>query len=250
MKKIILLFIKFFDEEWKADAFLKGNLYCNKISYFKNVEDDEQRGDRHEAVSLWLQPKGQKIELTVNDSNGRFFRSIEITEKDLAAPTSMSFTHHERFHIFCMYAACITEFEEECNTEEEKQQLVERLNAELQVATECYKMGKYAVMIDRMKFLERVKTEFAKCGLAPFGRLVDYYDDQTFNGPIPYKDIIFNKQKKYSHQNEFRIAFDAKDVGDGPQTVNIGSIADFAVKVESSKINGMIRIGYTEKSGA
>jgi hypothetical protein len=54
----ILFLIKFFSEESHAEEFLAGNLYLNRLSYFKRLEnrDDVTRRDPNEAVSLGFSP--------------------------------------------------------------------------------------------------------------------------------------------------------------------------------------------------
>ncbi|MCQ8130704.1 hypothetical protein [Methylomonas rivi] len=56
------------------------------------------------------------------------------------------------------------------------------------------------MLVDKNKFLEQVKAYFKNENLGFAARLIDYYDDETFNGEINNKDIIFKKQKKYSYQ--------------------------------------------------
>ncbi|MCQ8130703.1 hypothetical protein [Methylomonas rivi] len=132
MKKIILCFVKFFDEEKYADEFIKGNLFFRRLLDFKKIEEEHDgvRQDENEGIFAWFQPKGILMTLNIKNSLGEDFEKIEITEKDLAAPISMSSVEHNYYHVFCMYAVCITDFEKHCDTEEEKQSVFEELNRE------------------------------------------------------------------------------------------------------------------------
>jgi len=109
MKKTIWYLVKIFKEEHHAEQFIAGNLYLNRLSYFKKFEEkgDDGRLDKNEAVAMWFQPDdGLKFNLNVPGVG-----SCEITKKDLAGPISISYQHHDYFNVFCMYAVHTIGFE-------------------------------------------------------------------------------------------------------------------------------------------
>lgn len=249
MKKFTLFFIKFFKEEKYADEFIKGNLYFNRLSYFKGLEEegnDETRGDKNEGVFAWLQKEGMKINLTAHKESGEEFLNTTITDKDLAGPISMSLDYHNYFHVFCIYAVQASDFNRSYETEEERDLVLsdinEKINKEILIDSKCFEFGDYAVIVDKQKFLNSVKNAFEKNKIPLSGKLVEYYDEETFNGEIPLRNVIFNKQKKYSYQNEYRLAFNSNTTGIDPRTINIGSIAEYSLKTETKQVNNLIKI--------
>jgi hypothetical protein len=56
--KTIWYLVKFFSEEQHANQFIAGQLYLNRLSYFKKVEaaSEDGRPDANEAVAVWWQP--------------------------------------------------------------------------------------------------------------------------------------------------------------------------------------------------
>jgi len=71
---------------------------------------------------------------------------------------------------------------------------------------------------------------------------VTYYDDETFHGEIPPKDIPFRKQKRFSYQHEFRLCIDAPTQQDTPITINIGDLSHICAKVEPSQLNSLFKL--------
>jgi hypothetical protein len=106
--KTIWYLVKFFSEEQHADQFIAGQLYLNRLSYFKKVEAacEDGRPDANEAVALWWQPADILINLSIGGIG-----ETEITKNDLAAPISMSFDRHDYLHVFCMTAIYTDGFE-------------------------------------------------------------------------------------------------------------------------------------------
>ena len=174
------------------------------------------------------------------------FLQTEITESDLAGPVTMSLDYHNHFHVYCMYAIQVSDFEKYYDTEEQKAIVVkevnEAMNEEIKLDDRCKAFGKYAVIVNRDKFIEAVKAYFEKEKIGISYKLVEYYDDTVFNGEFAKKDIIFSKQKKYDYQKEFRIAFNSQTKGDDARTINIGSMKDFSVKTSPDDIGNLIKI--------
>jgi hypothetical protein len=222
-----------------ADEFIQGKLHLNRLSYFKHLEDaaDSERPDKGEALSHWLQPKGIVIKFSVPGVG-----EVEIKDTDLAGPISMSIDYHDNLHIFCLLAMRVTGFELieggfDCAENE-----VAELEAQLRIDERNFAFGEYAVVVRAVDFLSRLKEVLKKRGDIFRGRLVEYYDDETFNGEIPIEEIPFWKQKKYSHQREFRICINSKTKGNDALDIEMGNIGDISALMESSKINEMFKV--------
>lgn len=223
--KEILYLIKFFTQKEYAEQFMDGNLYMNRLSFFKKIEDtcDDGRLDRHEAISHWWQPHDLIIKLNVPKIG-----EIKLTKTDLAAPVSMAFDIHNDLHIFSMYAMSADEYED-----------VEKLREQLKIDKRCCDFGEHAVIVPAVKFIEKSKVALIRNNRKSRMASVNYFDDETFHGSIDKMKIPFNKLKKYSYQNEFRICIDNKTKGDDPFILRIGSIREFSALVKSSDLNGL-----------
>jgi hypothetical protein len=200
-------FVKFCDKESYADQFLKGSLYLNRLSYFKTLETacDDGRPDRHEGVEIWWQPDNLMITMKAPGLD-----EITSTKADLAAPVSISFEHHANLHILCLYAMHTVS--------------LDNIDTRMSLAE---KEAELAQLKDALLQQEKASTQ----------GLVEYYDDKTFNGRIPAKEIPLWKQKRFAYQQEFRVCVRTDTKGNDPLTIEIGDISHFAAKVESSQLN-------------
>ncbi len=228
----IWLFVKFFAEEKYADQFIKGELYLNRLSYFKKIEkDDDGRSDTNEAVSMWWQP--DDLVMTLNAPG---IGETTITSKDLAAPVSMSFVYHDHVHIFCLYAMRTTSLES-LDPQRDLAEHEGELQKQLRIDERCLKFGPYAVVIQAAPFINQLKDALQRKGLTARLALVQYYDDETFHGGITPKDVPFRKQKRFSYQQEYRLCIHTNTKGDDPLTIDIGDISQICAKVDSSQLN-------------
>ena len=233
MKKSICFLVKFFKEEAHAQQFIRGNLYLNRLSYFKKNGDEDTdedgRPDEYEAISHLFQPKEIEISIIVPELNHNY----KITDDDLASPAVyFSNTRHQNYHVYCMTAMnayC-------CDSPDKKlepKEIESVFREQLKVNEGCIKkLGSYAVILPAKQFLERAKIALQSRGEYFNGKLVDYYyDENKFHGEIEENEIPFNKRKKFSYQNEYRIILDTKTAGENPITINIGSLEDISSKV-------------------
>jgi hypothetical protein len=235
--RTIWYLVKFCAEEEWADDFRKGSLYLNRLSYFKKEEEegDDDRFDKHEAVAAWLQPSGLSIKFHDHPE-------LAICAEDLAAPVSVSFTHHNNLHVLCLYAIhtgrfeCIDGFIDYAKDE------ADELRDHLKVHDKCLEFGAYAVIVKAQEFIERAKTAIESSGCWGRMKLVDYYDPATFNGSFSEEDIPFNKQQKHSYQNEYRIAVDSRTVGDNEFRLEIGDISDISAKISAADLNNLLKL--------
>jgi hypothetical protein len=237
---VIWSLIKFFNEESHADSFLKGELLLRPLSYFKQAESEEDgRGDATEGVAMWWQPKDIHMQLTMP-----LFGMTEITGKDLAAPVSMSFNYHDKLKVFCLYALCTTGFEAENNKISLAPGDADKLREQLRIDDRCLKFGEFAVVMGGGPFIEHLRKALTSQGFRFRDGLVRYYDDTTFHGEIPIKEIPFKKQKRFSYQQEYRFCVNPRIASDSPMTINIGDISHMAGKVKAATLNGLFQLGF------
>lgn len=239
-QKNILLFIKFFQNEKWAEDFIKGEMHLNRLSVFKKMEELYQkdgRPDAHEAVAMWWQPHGFYMTMNVPRVG-----SAVITEKDLAAPTSMSFEHHDHFYVLCLHSIYTSGLPISGDKLRlEGPGLIDEIRRQIQIDPRCFRFGSHAVLINARPFMKRLTTVLRQESRKFTHNLVHYYDETTFNGEIPQGRILFSKQKRFEYQREFRIAVEPIILGTDPLIVNIGHISQFAGKAPSHKLNEMLQ---------
>ena len=63
--------------------------------------------------------------------------------------------------------------------------------------------------------------------------LVEYYDPETFHGNFGGVQALFRKQQHDSYQREFRFLINAGLRGDSPLWLDIGSISDITLRLDS-----------------
>ncbi len=227
-----LCFIKFFAEERYADRFLAGELYLNTLGYFKKIENEalrDGRFDSSEGVSMWFQPEGTIIKL-----NAPGIDPVEITSKDLAAPTSMSPTFNDYIHVFCLYAVTISNFEVLDGKIRGK---TEELQRDLTIDERCFQFGQHAVVINPILFRNRIREVLKSQHRLFKDKFVTYYDDSTFHGSIPGIESPFRKQMRFSYQREYRVCVYPVVKVDAPISVKIGDISGFCRKVKAAEID-------------
>ncbi|GBH26109.1 hypothetical protein [Burkholderia vietnamiensis] len=248
MAKRLLLLVKFFDREEYARRFLEyGEMYCRPLADFKSIEDGDVRGDRYEAVSHWLQPKGVKIEITPHTPDGMPLDTIHIKESDLAGPVVSQLSIYDNLNLFCLHAVSYEEFEERYETEEERVLIKERINKSLieqtTVPDQCAQFGEHAVLIhDVGQFFDRIKAQAARDGVGVYGDFVEYFNADEFNGGFNGVDSIFRKRDDYSYQKEYRLAFNFRSSLPQARMVGLGSLKDVAVIVPAKDLNGLLKI--------
>jgi hypothetical protein len=234
----ILYFIKFFSEEQHADQFMAGQLYFNRLSYFKKIEgEDDGRPDTTEAVAMWWQPHDVIMELNVLGIG-----EVKITKDDLVAPISVAYDHHNHLHLFCLYAVYTTGLKSKNGKFDVTEEEASQIDVQILIDERCLNFGPFAVITPAVPFLAALKTALQQRGQRFLGQLVDYYDDDTFHGEIPLNEIPFKKQKRFSYQREFRICLQTETQGDDPLIVNIGDIQTICAKVASSKLSSLFHL--------
>lgn len=250
MNAKIYTLIKIFDTEAHADAFIEnGEMYCRTLGHFKKLEDGELRGDVYEGIISWLQPDQISVSISYKPENEEE-KFIEI--KELAAPVVIEHASYDRLNVYCMYAMKIPAFNETYETEEEKKQLVDKLNTKIRdgnkLGPEVVAFGEFAVMIYNVQdFINKVKETLQKKNFRQWHGPITYYDPETFSGSFDGIKAAFRKRNIYASQNEFRFAFDT-NAPEGAQTIHVGNLSGIAIKIPTKDINDQVKIELTGKT--
>jgi hypothetical protein len=236
--------VKFFSELDHAQHFLDGGLFMRRLAYFRRQEDAEGRWDSTEGVWAWLQKQGLQIQMNVPAVG-----AINITERDLAAPVSMSLGEPDDFYIYCMYAYYLEEAlpGDDLRDVYGEDRLAD-LEAALQVDPRCLRFGPHAVVVPWGPFMERIKQAARSQSLRLRAGLVRYYDDEVFNGEFKLEDIPFRKQKRFEYQREFRICVQTLDRSPMPRTFNIGSLRGLGGYMPSEHVLKAFKLSLADKA--
>ena len=228
----IFYLAKFFEKEKHAIDFMNGQLYLNKLSYFKDLEHSNSgyRGDKHEGIIVWGQPGKIRIEINGHDMSN-----------DLAGPASLSSNRLDEFNVLCLYAACIR------NSSEEFPRELSEIKHHVLIPKKCEKLGKFAILIrNGPEFSRRVTSSAKLNGYQEAHGLVKYYDPNSFSGNFPGISGAFMKQEIYEYQSEYRIVLESGTIGSDALILGIGNISDIAMLTTVPEINRSLKIRHME----
>lgn len=93
-----------------------------------------------------------------------------------------------------------------------------------------------------------MKAAAQKQNVALKSRLVNYYDPDVFHGHFSEEEAPFNKQKKFSHQREYRIVVNRNNSELSSYELNFGSLRDIAFEVSIEALNSGIKLSPTTKA--
>jgi hypothetical protein len=183
----------------------KGLLYMNPLAFFASLEGDPARGDPYEGTESIFQPRD--IGEFVIDPHLPSWEKIEVAPSDLAGPLQIALDQTSRCHIFCLFAV--------------------NRPVDGPIFPKSYEWfgESFLLFTNTQEFLSRVVAAARRQDLRGRARLVEYYDETRYSGPIGR----FRKPSKYSHQCEYRIALETG--ADGPFRFEIGDLTDITSEV-------------------
>lgn len=238
-RRAIFFLIKVVTDAAHADDFLDGKLWCNRLSYFKGVEDPQSqtRGDPFEGVVTWRQPGDVKLTVTINDT-----QSFDINQ--LAAPFQVEATGLNDLHLFCLYAAHSDHLVDVVKDGNDV------IGGSLRVPMDLAKFGEHVVLVQAGPFIDRVAATIKANRYWGTAGLVEYYDPETFSGEFTLKEALLHKRKEFGFQSEYRFAFDTQTTGATPHTLRVGSLRDIAWRLTGDDLRGGITLNLTQKAPA
>ena len=86
---MILFLAKVFEQEKHALAFMRGDLFANRLWHFKKLEDGEHRGDEYEGAIMPLR-EGFTMTLQATNLDTGEVDEVTITEDDLSRSSDHS----------------------------------------------------------------------------------------------------------------------------------------------------------------
>lgn len=223
------ILVKVVSRQEYADSLLHGNLYAKRLSCFRKMESDGERGDEFEGASV-LNRDGLTIRLTptVVDT-GMVEQEVIIREFEHGRPPVMRLRYFDHMNVFCMYAT------DRGFSGKIQDGRIHNYRRQIKLPQQYIKFGKYAVVItNTAEFLKRVENAVKGNKYNGFGGHVTYYDPEigTTLDPLGIR-TVFAKRKRYAYQKEFRIAIDTGTMGDEPITLNVGEMKDIAMLMDT-----------------
>lgn len=243
---MILFLVKVFEDKKHADDLLRGRLFVNRLSYFKNIEDNDGRGDKDEgAVPLLLT---DDLVITVESENRTTGKttSSKLTRKNLLAPPILRPNWYDHIHVYCMYAGHTGDFRSLTSAN------VRDFESYLRLTEDAKKLGRHAIFIRNVtEFIKRVRDAASAQRYELFPKLVEYYDAEVGLDLEPF-DIgtIFAKRNYYEHQREFRLAIFTGTPGSDPICLDVGDISDIALYASTSDIAVRVNAGVEQEMDA
>lgn len=241
----LAFFVKFYKEKEHADSFLQdGLLYARRLKSFRE-EEDPQRGDRDEGAVLQaasqvyvLQDDGRKLPIKA------------------VAPLRSTYPILDDLNIFCMTHFTSSAFYRG-PTRAHLDEVLSQIDDSL---PECEKMGMHAVVImDPIRFFERIDDAARRCGYAVMDGLVTYYDTYPEDAVVrplgrPRRSDVqwrhaYLKHRRYEKQREFRLTFQTHSSGDNPLELNVGSLQDIGFYVAAHELADRSKWIVSPRSG-
>ena len=171
---------KYYDKHQWANAFLDGKLRFRSLSYFRDYEDEQIRGDKNEGKMIFS-PEGG---LVLNNQTQGYTSTI---------PWSFTATVQlEEIFVFCLSRSFT-------------QELRERFNA-----VTCVEIFDIKTFCSRLESaLPAVATFPGKPGRTRIGQTVEYYEETNNCNPTwACPDMIAAlKFKTFAWQDEYRLVF-------------------------------------------
>lgn len=236
----IFAFVKLFDNEDHAKAFVNGNLFMNTIRSFKEYKDEsgELRGDEYEGIVALYQPNELgNVHIPLGD--------ITIPASELAAPIVIHGNHLLDHNVFCIYSL---------NSRGHEWVSAETLldfKRTLELHESCFGLGKYCVAIlNASKFIERCCKAIEKENLNGNFGLVEYFDEHSFHGNMAEDQLGYQKRSFFSHQREFRVKIDTNREKATPYSLNVGDLSDIAVITTPKEFNEKLELKLPDGSNA
>lgn len=189
----------------------EGLLYCNNVSFFRDLEGDVFRRDKREGINASY--LAADVGITIGEGS-----------KAIALNYATGLRGRVDVHlggigpnIFCMYAL----------TERSFPYKIDPRN--------FFAGDTIAVILDADRFRERIVDAALRQGLGLRAQLVEYVNEETYSGDLG----PFRKLSSFSHQSEYRIAL-YPGVAE-PREFRIGTLMDITTEWELADINNRLK---------
>lgn len=188
----------------------EGLLYMNNLMYFRNLGDNEHRGDPFEGASQVI--SGPRATMVMPDGN-----EVTICKN---YTFEMLPSEPEKINIFCMYA------------------LRPLIDGAFPVDIKNQQLGDHAlILLNRDEFIQRIEINLKSQNIEGSAELIEYVEDK-YTG----ERGLFRKIDKYSFQYEWRLV--CKGGPGRERKIKIGSIQDISVILPVDEVNRQIQVHF------
>lgn len=214
-RKDHLLLVRFFDRRDWAEQFRSGVLHTTHINLFRGSSGG--RGDRHEGYHIRDAQSPDPVRLpTVYGPDGDVRWQDNSTTPQFHQTISMTNTASDR------YLYCMTCFRAQVDPGSRSPEVFGRILEDVLGSLDRLidEFGRYAVIVlDTNRFFQRVVNACEKHGWGVSTDRVRYYPGAYHDAPVaegPFGNNwelrnSFWKEECYSHQKEYRFAFQPRD---------------------------------------
>lgn len=214
----VLALMKFGAAEHMAELLRHGHVYMQPIPYFKALESDAARGDRHEGLSDCWQADRMKLDIKRGDE--------WVNVGGIVGQVLLRDQRAEAGNIYCMLALRSSHAEAFADGQSRRP-----------VDVDSLRLGdSVVVFIDCHEFMRRVRAAAELEGLELAYGVVEYVDRETYHGPMG----PFRKFSTFSQQSEFRIL--AKPECLPARILRVGSLEDIAMLCPCAELNRRLRL--------
>ncbi|WP_397448676.1 hypothetical protein [Pseudomonas sp. NA-150] len=232
MSNNIYAFVRFFKEEAHRESFIRGDLYMNRLQYFREYEESTGANiaDMYEAPYAWFQGEGASITVA-GDAPGE---EHHITDMLGMAIFKQSYFH---YHVYCMSALYLNDKD---NFDSE-----EALYQKLLPFVDKGDLGEYCAVVPSKSFVMRMDkalADLSKAGTKSGHNLVEYYDPDTASVVFEGDKSILSKHLCYNHQREYRVYASDGSTGSESRIINIGDLSDIALRLGKHELRASIRL--------
>lgn len=193
----IKMFLKFGNEQNINDLFHNGTIYMNSIQRFREIEDNNLRGDKYEGVaSIKNYPPGQ-FEIPSIGHKGNYI-SIHLLENYQEVLGNI-------YSLYCISSKGWTN------------------PLDFKIDEKVKEFGSHCLMVkDNKRFLQMIEKGLKKMKVKYHHGFVNYYDKDNVNRKIN----LFEKPMEFDYQKEFRFYVERESTE--PFVFKIGSLKNIA----------------------
>lgn len=199
------MFLKLGSYENIRDLYENGTIYLNTIQYFRNLEDNELRGDNYEGSTRIVNSLPGTFTIPGVDKEFKY----EKVKYQVAYETVLG-------NIYSLYCISSHGFPNPLD---------------FQVDKRNFKFGTHCLMVkDNQRFLDRIESELKANKFNFTHGFVDYYEKDKVSKHLS----LFEKPKEYDYQKEFRFYVENSELK--PIKIQIGSLKNYAEIIETKNL--------------
>jgi hypothetical protein len=216
----IYAFIKAVEKQYFETFINDGEICMNTAKWFRDYEHDDNIGDAGEGAFASC---GTDFTVRFADPIVGYSSKQELDEKlknaNWSAPIkgeSLKMFNQRDANILSLYAITVEGTEKKTYTHFVPQKFIEE-----------FSNHRFVLIANPKKFTTSVAEKLLSLGKRPMGCIVSYYPhDSSLRRNLTF----FDKQDKYSYQNEYRILYQDKN----PEMLifKIGSLLDYSLEID------------------